>query len=71
MAIKRHSKVLLMRFLFKFVFRVYFWASRTSRNDIISTCKKLLSAGMISEFSTITNCPYANNQSNGDRMENE
>ena len=55
-----------MSFLFKFVFRVYFWESKTSRNCLVSTCKKLLSAGMISQLSTITNCPYANNQSNGD-----
>ena len=35
------------------------------RNDIISTCKKIwvLSAGVTSEFSAITNCPYVNNQS--------
>ena len=33
------------------------------RNDIISTCKKLLFAGVTLEFSVITNCPYANNQS--------
>ena len=28
------------------------------RNYIISTCKKLLSAGVTSEFSCITSCPY-------------